>query len=66
MEVITDVLQIADLYPYPAALYVATLPSGGRVAIEASATFGEVVIILLLIIVAGLMLARLVQSWKNS
>ena len=61
MDVITQTAQIAAAWPYPATLYVATLPSGGRLAIEAHATFGEIAIIVLLIILVGAEFVRLAR-----
>lgn len=66
MEVITDVLQIAALAPYPATLYVGALPSGGRVAIAATATFGDVFVALLLVMLVAIEIAALVRRWKHS
>jgi hypothetical protein len=52
--------------PYPATLYVATLPSGGRMAIQATASFGEVLVALLLVMLLAVEIASLVQRWKHS
>jgi len=66
MDVITDVITITAQSPYPAAYYVATLPSGGRMAIQATASFGDVLIILLLVMVLAVEIAGMVQQWKHS
>lgn len=66
MDVITEVISIMTQLPYPATLYVATLPSGGRMAIQATASFGEVLVALLLVMLLAVEIASLVQRWKHS
>lgn len=66
MDVITDVVQIAAMSPYPATLYAATLPSGGHMVIQAAATFGDVLVALLLVMLLAAEIAGMVQRWKHS
>lgn len=65
MNVITDVVTIAAQLPYPATLYVATLPSGGQMVIQAAASFGEVLVAFLLVMVLAVEIAGMVQRWKH-
>lgn len=50
---------------YTQTIYVITLPSGNVAAVEAAATFGELAVFLGLIMVAALLVALLVRSWKQ-
>jgi hypothetical protein len=66
MDVITSVISVTAQLPYPATLYVATLPSGGRMAVQATASFGDVLIIFLLVMLVAVEIASMVQRWKHS
>ena len=66
MDVITSVVSVTAQIPYPAALYVATLPSGGLMAVQATASFGDVLVALLLVMLLAVEIAGLVQRWKHS
>jgi len=57
METITNTLQNGTFYVY-------TLPSGNVAVVEASFTFGQIAIIVLLLFLVLIAFARLARDWR--
>lgn len=59
MEIITTTATITR------TIYLLTLPSGNVATIEATATFGELAVFLMGLMLASLLVVLLVKLWKH-
>jgi len=61
MDIITDTLSGM----YTRTVYLVGLPTGNTVAVEARATFGELIVFLGLIMVSALLVVLIVKLWRH-